>query len=169
MLRWFGKSSVFQVTNWSFVFWKEGLNKPKMEFVKRCIMQGLEVERWCNCRYFQRASAGQGSTDDEEAPAGVEEVWKNFKECLTEEAIEVCGETRGMRRHKESWWWNEEIAALVKEKQRLFKLWKRPKKCRKGCRCEKTDKRKLCRRGKEARGMDCTLECNMDMESRKQE
>ena len=43
-------------------------------------------------------------------------------------------------------------AALVKEKQRLFELWKRPEKCRRGCRCEKTDKRKLCRRGKEARG-----------------
>ena len=37
-------------------------------------------------------------------PTGVEEVWKNFKECLTEEAVEVYGETWGMRRHKESWW-----------------------------------------------------------------
>ena len=27
-----------------------------------------------------------------EKPAGVEEVWKNFKECLIQEAIEVCGE-----------------------------------------------------------------------------
>ena len=51
---------------------------------------------------------------------GVEDVWKNFKECLIEEAVEVCGETRGMRRHKESWWWNEEISA--KEKQRSFRL-----------------------------------------------
>ena len=65
---------------------------------------------------------------------GVKEVWKNFKECLIEEAIEVCGETRGIQRHQESWWWNEEIAALVKEEQRLFKLLKGPKKCRKGCR-----------------------------------
>ena len=39
-----------------------------------------------------------------EKPAGVEDVWKNFKECLIEEAIKVCGETRGMRRYKESWW-----------------------------------------------------------------
>ena len=30
-----------------------------------------------------------------EKPAAVEEVWNNFKECLIEEAIEVCGETRG--------------------------------------------------------------------------
>ena len=49
-------------------------------------------------------------------PAGVEDMWKNFKECLIEEAVVVCGETWGIRRHKESWWWNEEIAALVKKK-----------------------------------------------------
>ena len=44
----------------------------------------------------------------------------------------------GDEKAQESWWWNEEIAALVKEKQCLFKLLKGPKKCRKGCRCEKT-------------------------------
>ena len=81
-----------------------------------------------------------------ENPAGVEDVWKNFKESLIEEAVEICGETRWMRRHKESWWWNEEIAALVKEKQRLFKLLKGPKKCRKVCRCNKTGRYKTCRR-----------------------
>ena len=37
-----------------------------------------------------------------------------------------------MRRHKESWWWNKDIAALVKEKQRLHKLLKGSKKGRKG-------------------------------------
>ena len=64
-------------------------------------------------------------------PTGVEEVGKSFKECVIEEAIEVCGDTRGMRRHKESWWWNKKIAVLVKEKQRLFKL-TGSKKCRWG-------------------------------------
>ena len=56
----------------------------------------------------------------------------------------------------------------MKEKQRLFKLLKGPRKGRKGCRCEKTGRRKICRRGKEAGSMD-HLECSMDMESRKQE
>ena len=83
-------------------------------------------------------------------------------ECLIEEAVEICGETRGMRRHKESWWWNEVIAALVKEKQRLFKLLKGPKKYRKGCRCNKTGRYKTCRRGKEA-GSIYHLECSTDM------
>ena len=59
-----------------------------------------------------------------------------------------------MRRHKEFWWWNEEIAASVKEKQRLFKLLKGPRKCRKGCRCGKTGRRKMCRRRRKARSMD---------------
>ena len=64
-------------------------------------MQGLEVERGCNCRYFRKQVQTRAALVVEK-PTGIEEVWKNFKECLTEEAIEVCGETRGMRRHKES-------------------------------------------------------------------
>ena len=45
--------------------------------------------------------------------------------------MDVCGKTRGITRQKETWWWNEEVVALVKEKQHLFKLWKGPKKCKK--------------------------------------
>ena len=64
----------------------------------------------------------------------VEKVQKDLKECFLEEAVGVCGGTRGIARRKETWWWNEEVAALVKEKQCLFKLWKGPEKCKKGCR-----------------------------------
>ena len=144
---------------------KEGLNKRKMEFVKRCKVWKLRDD--VTAGIFKERVQTRAALVVEK-PTGAEEVWRNFKECLTEEAIEVCGETRGMRRHKESWWWNDEIAALVKKKQHLFELWKGPKKCRKGCRCEKTDGRKLCRRGKEVRGVD-RLECSMGIESRKQE
>ena len=130
---------------------KEGLNKRKTEFVKRCKVWKLRDD--VTAGIFEERVQTRAALVVVK-PTGIEEVWRNFKECLTEEAIEVCGETRGMRRHKESWWWNEEIAALVKAKQRLFKLLKGPKKCRKGRRCEKTGRRKLCRCGKEARGMD---------------
>ena len=68
-------------------------------------------------------------------------------------------------RQEETWWWNEEVATLVKEKQRLFKLWKGPKKCKKGCRCWKTGGSKLCGRGKKA-GIEA---CSMDMETRRQD
>ena len=120
----------------------EGLNKRKMEFVKRCRVWKLRDD--VTTGIFEKRVQSRAALV--EKPTGVEEVWRNLKECLMEEAIEVCGETRGVRRHKESWWWNEEIAALVKEKRRLFKLWKGPRKCRKGCRCERTDRGKLCRR-----------------------
>ena len=100
---------------------KEGLNKRKMEFVKRCKVWKLKDD--VTAGIFEERVQIRAALVVEK-PTGVEEMWKNFKECLTEEAIEVCGETLGMRRHKESWWWNEEIAALVKEKQRLFKLLK---------------------------------------------
>ena len=38
-----------------------------------------------------------------------------------------------------TWWWNDEVAALVQEKKRLFRLWKGPRKCKcqERCRCKK--------------------------------
>jgi len=55
----------------------------------------------------------------------VECVWGGLKDCLLQAADEICGKTKGPLRHKESWWWNEEIDALVREKQRLFREMKR--------------------------------------------
>ena len=43
-------------------------------------------------------------------------------------AEEVCGKTRGgKQRHCETWWWNDEVAELVKEKRRLFKVYNKSK------------------------------------------
>ena len=66
MLRWFGKSSVFQITNWSFVFWiwRKGWLNVRWNLWK---MQGLVDERWCNCWYFQRMSTDQGCLGGREA------------------------------------------------------------------------------------------------------
>ena len=95
---------------------KEGLNKRKMEFVKRCKVWKLRDD--VTAGIFKEQVQTRAALVVEK-PAGVKDVWKNFKECLVKEAVAVCGKTRGMRRHKESWWWNEEIAAFVKEKQCL--------------------------------------------------
>ena len=45
-------------------------------------------------------------------PRDAEGVWKDLKECILSEATSVCGETKGISRHKETWWWNDEVAAL---------------------------------------------------------
>ena len=63
---------------------------------------------------------------------GMLKWYRGIKDCFREKAVDVCGETRGIARQKETWWWIEEVATLVKEKQRLFKLWKGPEKCKKG-------------------------------------
>ena len=45
-----------------------------------------------------------------------------------EVADEVCGRTKGNQRHSQTWWWNDDIAQVIKEKQRLYKLYDKSKK-----------------------------------------
>ena len=49
-------------------------------------------------------------------PMDAEGVWKDLKECMLSEAISECSETKGISRHKETWWWNDEVATLVQER-----------------------------------------------------
>jgi hypothetical protein len=58
----------------------------------------------------------------------VDVLWSGLRNCLLDVADEVCGRTRGgKRQHIETWWWNEEVAELVKEKRRLFKVYNKSK------------------------------------------
>ena len=68
------------------------------------------------------------------------------KECLTEEAIEVCGETRGWEGTRSNGGGTKNCS-FGKGEATFIQIVKGPKKCRKGCRCLKTGRRKLCRRG----------------------
>ena len=59
----------------------------------------------------------------------VERVWKDMKECLLVCADEVCGRTKGPPRHKQTWWWNDDVAKAVEEKRLRFVSWRKSK-CR---------------------------------------
>ena len=99
--------------------------KCKVKPVKRCKVWKLiqvEMNAIFSERIQARAALIRKTTGD------VEKVWKDWKDCFLEEAVDVCGETHGIARQKEVWWWNDEVAALVKKKQRIFKFWKEPKK-----------------------------------------
>ena len=69
-----------------------------MEFVKRCkvwklkddVTAGIFRERERE-REIERERVQTRAALVVEKPAGVEEVWRNFKECMIEEAVEVCG------------------------------------------------------------------------------
>ena len=38
---------------------------------------------------------------------------------------DVCGMTKGPPRHKETWWWNEEVAEAVRNKKIKYGKWKK--------------------------------------------
>ena len=44
---------------------------------------------------------------------------------MMETAQDICGMTKGPRRHKETWWWNEEVAEAVREKKIMYGKWKK--------------------------------------------
>ena len=56
--------------------------------------------------------------------SNVEGCWKVLKDSLLTAADKVCGWTKGPPRHKETWWWNDEVDTAVKEKRELWKNWK---------------------------------------------
>jgi hypothetical protein len=58
---------------------------------------------------------------------GVENIWKGLKRGLLDTAEKVCGHTSGRAKRRETWWWNEEVAEVVKAKRALFRKWKRTK------------------------------------------
>jgi len=43
------------------------------------------------------------------------------KERMVSAAEKVCGRTKGRKRSKESWWWNEEVSDAVSEMKLLFR------------------------------------------------
>ena len=62
-----------------------------------------------------------GSMED----GNVEDLWASFVEDLLTSADTTCGWTKGPPRHKVTWWWNENVEFAVKEKRRLWKIWKK--------------------------------------------
>jgi len=48
-----------------------------------------------------------------------------MKGIMMETAQDMCGMTKGPRRHKETWWWNEEVAEAVRDKKIKYGKWKK--------------------------------------------
>ena len=62
----------------------------------------------------------EGKLSEPHTTQEVNDMWSDLKGKIIETAEEVCGRTRGPPRHKETWWWNEEISASVVEKKAAF-------------------------------------------------
>lgn len=71
------------------------------------------------------AEAAAARSADIKEVNDVNKKWDMMKETLLKAAEEVCGWTKGLPRHKETWWWNDECQNARDEKERCFKVWKK--------------------------------------------
>jgi len=55
----------------------------------------------------------------------VNEHWQPMKSIMMDTAQVTCGLSKGPCRHKETWWWNEEVAEAVREKRKSMEIGKR--------------------------------------------
>jgi len=76
---------------------------------------------------------------------------------MMESAQDICGMTKGPRRHKQTWRWNEEVAEAVREKKIKYGKWK--KEYTKEARMEYKESRKNAKRvissAKEKKQKEC--------------
>jgi len=56
---------------------------------------------------------------------GVNDHWQQTKGLMMETAQDIYGMTKGPRRHKETWWWNEKVAEAVRGKKIKYGQWKK--------------------------------------------
>ncbi|HXJ94687.1 MAG TPA: reverse transcriptase domain-containing protein [Terriglobia bacterium] len=101
---------------------KQQLKKVREKPMSRCRVWKLKDESVLNQFRIevQRRLA-------EQQEGNVEGIWEKLKGGLLETAEKVCGHTKGRSKHRETWWWNEEVAKAIQEKRRLFKIWKKSK------------------------------------------
>lgn len=72
---------------------------------------------------FQKKVAHLAEEADEKN--GIDGRWDLMRKIWLKATEEVCGWTKGAPRHKETWWWNDEVKTAVDEKRRCFRRWKR--------------------------------------------
>src|SRR5271156_2730700 len=103
---------------------QECIRQRKQMFVSWCKVWRLReegVRRWFG-EQVEASAAGRKDSDSD-----VEGVWNGLKTCLLEVAEDVCGRTKGWPRHRETWWWNDEVANAVEVKRSLYRVWRKRK------------------------------------------
>src|SRR5260221_512039 len=97
---------------------KEHVKKSQVTFVRKPRVWRLKEAEMQ--KIFREKVQNREAERDE---GDVESTWNGQKDCLLGVAEEVCGKTKGLPRHKETWWWNDEVAKVIQEKRRLYKMW----------------------------------------------
>ena len=93
---------------------------------------------------------------------GVNDQWQQMKGLMMETAQDVCGMTKGPRRHKETLWWNEVVAEAVKEKKIKYRKWKKEntKEARKEYKKSRRNAKRVICSAKEKKQKECVNDLN---------
>ncbi len=99
---------------------------PKRKFIPRLKTWKLKDPSFRE-RFQECFNARITASTDEVSP-DTEGLWAKLKDGLRKTTEEVCGTTKPQGRwRKETWWWNNSVDTAVKEKRRLYKVWKASK------------------------------------------
>ena len=91
--------------------------KKKVKWVSKIKVWKLKEEK-ARQEYVQKLRAV-----DMDTCHTVNERWTCMKEAMVKASEQVCGKTKGPPRHKETWWWSEEVSKIVEEKQKCYQKW----------------------------------------------
>jgi len=85
-----------------------------------------------------------------------------MKSIMKETAQDICGMSKGQRRHKETWWWNEEVAEAVREKKIKYGKWKKEntKEAPKEYRKSRQNEKRVISPAKEKKQEECANDLN---------
>jgi len=102
--------------------WFKATKSWRKKFEPRVRVWKLKEEK--TCEGF-RCMVGDKVEEAKWKGLGVNDHWQQMKGIMMESAQDICGMTKGPRRHKETWWWNEEVADVVREKKIKYGKWKK--------------------------------------------
>jgi hypothetical protein len=99
----------------------QGKRKTKRKFVPKLRVWKLK-ESSERARFADLLKAKSNEISE---TAGVDGKWTSMRNIWLNATEEVCGWTKGPARHKETWWWNEDVANKTREKKKCYKEWRR--------------------------------------------
>jgi len=102
--------------------WFKATKRRRTKFEPRVRVWKLKEEKTCEeCRCMVEDKVEEAKKKG----LGVNDHWQQMKGIMMETAQDMCGMTKGPRRHKETWWWNEEVAEAVRDKKLKYGKWKK--------------------------------------------
>jgi len=70
-----------------------------------------------------RNAVREGVREEKQEP----ESWEQWSVRIMKVAADVCGTSRGRHERRSTWWWNEQVNEVIKEKRLLYKKWQKDK------------------------------------------